>query len=94
MQIYIQECVHLHEWIFIWIKQLFFLFSEKGLKPFKYCGYDTKNGCSFDDDDNGDDDYAKICYCDTDLCNSPGVRFVANLNTLMTFGFLVLIQVL
>ena len=72
----------------------FFLSSEKGLKPFKYCGYDTKNGCSFDDDDNGDDDYAKICYCDTDLCNSPGVRFVANLNTLMTFGFLVLIQVL
>ena len=63
--------------------------TDRGLKPFRFCGDrgGNENKCSTEDG-------GKICYCDTDLCNadSLAVRFLLNwITTLMAFGlFLVL----
>ena len=70
---------------------IFYKSTDRGLKPFRFCGDrgGNENKCS-------NEDGGKICYCDTNLCNadtaeSLAVRFFLNWNTLMAFGlFLVL----
>ena len=67
---------------------IFYKSTDRGLKPFRFCGDrgGNENKCS-------NEDGGKICYCDTDLCNadSLAVRCLSNWKILLAFGsFLVL----
>ena len=50
-----------------------YISTDRGLKPFRFCGDrgGNENGCSFEDG-------GKICYCDSDLCNSEPIKCVVN----------------
>ena len=52
---------------------VFYISTDRGLKPFRFCGDrgGNENKCS-------NEDGGTICYCDTDLCNSEPIKCIVN----------------